>query len=430
LPLTAVLVGMLFGCSPARAKDDQHYVFAHYMVCFAIYGDSLDGYKRELRAAQDAGIDGFVLNVGAWTNNPSYVLRTKTIFQAARDLGTGVDFKLFFSLDMATLRNEYLQEIVRTYANDPCYFHYKGRPVVSTFAGGPSLNWKEDFLKPLRAEGIDVCFVPHFFPHPKITELPDESVIAGHLQQWSDTVDGMFYFGGAGTDVQLTTCNAAYTKVMHAHKKISMASFTPFYWGGWRYFETEGGQGTERQWLSIIKTQPEWVEIVTWNDFNESYICPISEYDIKKNITGLLHPFRYDHTGYLELSKYYIDWYKTGKQPKITKDTLVYIYRSHPKDTVTPDNARPVTARHGNVQDVIYLTTMLTAPAELRVTSGTTKTCIRVKKGIQQTQVPFQVGNQHFELYRKDKCLFTQDGEPISDKITEYNFFSITGVAY
>lgn len=177
--------------------------------------------------------------------------------------------------------------------------------MVSTFAGEQGLDWKGKILDPLRAEGINVCFVPFFYPRPNITELPDEQAVKAHYLKWADTVDGMFYFGAGGTDVQLAASNAAYTKVMHDYHKISMASFTPFYWGnsqsnGRRYFETEGGKGTEVQWLSIIKSQPEWVEIVTWNDFNESYICPINpssaschpalQYHIRAGISAFAWP--------------------------------------------------------------------------------------------------------------------------------------------
>jgi len=80
----------------------KHYVFAHYMVCFAPYGERVEDYKREIQLAQAAGIDGFALNCGAWHNEPHYPRRTKAIYRAAHELGTG--FKLFFSVDFAGLK--------------------------------------------------------------------------------------------------------------------------------------------------------------------------------------------------------------------------------------------------------------------------------------------------------------------------------------
>ena len=50
-----------------------HYVFAHYMVCYATYGESLAAYEREINEAQAAGIDGFALDVGAWSGPDTWL---------------------------------------------------------------------------------------------------------------------------------------------------------------------------------------------------------------------------------------------------------------------------------------------------------------------------------------------------------------------
>src|SRR5215467_1123430 len=50
----------------------SHYVFAHYMVAFATYGESVEGYRREIMEAQAANIDGFALNVGAWDDSQKF----------------------------------------------------------------------------------------------------------------------------------------------------------------------------------------------------------------------------------------------------------------------------------------------------------------------------------------------------------------------
>ncbi|HEY3376749.1 MAG TPA: endo-1,3-alpha-glucanase family glycosylhydrolase, partial [Armatimonadota bacterium] len=261
---------------------------------------------------------------------------------------------------------------------------------------------------------------------------------------WNDTVDGYFFFGAAGNDEQLTACNASYVKAAREDKKLVMASYTPFYWGanqpGRRYYETRGGFGVERQWKSIIETQPDFVEIVTWNDFCESYLCPVE--NLGKLQSFLARPNRPSHAGYLELSKYFIQWYKTGEQPKITKDGLFYVYRPYPKAAIiTPakavdgttgvqDPGKPVTDFAANLPDSLYLTTMLTAPAELRVTSGGTESKYPMAKGLVNVEVPFHAGAQHFALYRNGKEVLTLDGEPIQAAPDHYNFFPLTGFAY
>jgi glucan endo-1,3-alpha-glucosidase len=419
----------------------KHYVFAHYMVCFAPYGERVEDYKREIQLAQAAGIDGFALNCGAWHNEPHYPRRTKAIYRAAHELGTG--FKLFFSVDFAGLKRHppgefesYVLDMVKTYGHHPSQFTVDGRTVVSTFAGGQGIAWKRDILVPLKAAGYDLFLVPFFYPRPRVTELPDEPTVREHYRKWADVVDGMFYFGAAGTAQQLAASNTAYAKVLREAGKVSMCSYSPMYWGAAqpnrRYYETCGGEGTELQWRTIIQQQPDWVEIVTWNDFNESYVCPVAAPGSPDNgrspkAAPSYLKSRSSHAGYLELSRYYIEWYKSGKPPPL-KDALFYFYRRHPKDAVAKED-RPVKALAGLVQDVLYVTTMMTAPAELQVTSGGTKTVHPVKAGIQHVRIPFSCGAQHFTVCRDGKSILTTEGEPIADRIERYDFFPASGFA-
>ena len=217
----------------------------------------------------------------------------------------------------------------------------------------------------MKAAGYDVFLVPFFYPRPNVTELPDEASVRQHFRKWADVVDGMFFFGGAGTAPQLAASNAAYAKVLREAGKLSMCSFSPMYWGSAqpdrRYYETCGGEGTDLQWKSIIQHQPDWVEIVTWNDFSESYICPVavsgrSEGGRPAQSVPPYLKSKSSHAGYLELSRYYIEWYKTGRQPPLN-DALFWFYRVHSKDAVAAKD-RPVKSLHGSVADVLYVTAM------------------------------------------------------------------------
>ncbi len=144
-----------------------------------------------------------------------------------------------------------------------------------------------------------------------------------------------------------------------------MASCSPTYWGcnqttaGRSYFDTLGGEGLVNEWNWIIQHQPDWVEIVTWNDFSEgTYTSPISnpgQYEAQIQM-----PVRYSHAGYLELSKRYISWYKTGVPPAIDQDALYYFYRIHSKNAIATNDI-PVTyfmvgSAPGIIQDAIYHT--------------------------------------------------------------------------
>ncbi|HEY3328561.1 MAG TPA: endo-1,3-alpha-glucanase family glycosylhydrolase [Capsulimonadaceae bacterium] len=431
---------LLISGGKANAADlAKRAVFANYMVCYCTYGETLEGYKREIVEAQAAGIDGFAVNIGSWYNEPYYIRRTNLLFQAAQELGTG--FKYILSLDLATLKPEHIRDIVKAYAKHPNHYQYNGRPLVTTFDGG-SVDWKS-ILRPLKAEGYDLCFVPFFYPNP-VTELPSYDAVKAHFARYNDFCDGYFFFGAAGTADELTAGNAAYNRAAREDGKLVMASYTPYYWGsnqpGRRYFETQGGVGTEKQWKSIIAMQPDFVHIVTWNDFAETYLAPVD--DAGKYDSGLRHPVRHPHAAYYEMLKYFIPWYKTGKEPKIEHDGLFYFYRVHPKaaivkSTTTDAAAKPVSIRsqpatdfHGPIADSVYVSTLLTAPAEIRIKSGGVEVKFQGGKGFNNFETPFHAGDQQFSLYRNGKLLAETTGEAIVAEPTEYDFFPTTGFVY
>lgn len=438
LGLLLVFVAPLTGLA---AKT--HYVFAHYMVCFDTYGGSVAGYEQEIQEAQAAGIDGFILDIGTW-NDPSftyYNTRVAAIFDAAEQLGTG--FKLSFFVEFSNTTN--IINLVETFANRTNTFRYNGDIVLSAWGmnavpslgWGNGVDWTNDVLTPLRQAGYPIFFIPHFWP-PDARELPSYSDAEFLLNQDGSFVNGLLLVACSGLPYQLAECNSNYTAALHAANKTFMATYSPHYWGeaqpteGRRYYETDGGEGTILQWQSLIENQPDWVDLFTWNDFNESTYCsPVT--DPEQPAYGeafLAVPHRYCHAGYLELSKYYITWYKTGRPPQISNDALYYFYRTHPKNAVALDtNDIPVTWWFGDVEDVIYNTVFLTAPAELEVSSGGTLTTNTLPAGISNIRTPFNPGPQWFTLSRGGSNILVSQGPDILSQITNYDFFPASGFA-
>jgi glucan endo-1,3-alpha-glucosidase len=435
IPCFALLCGVAllgvasaaFGQEPAPpSAAPAKKVFAHYMVCHATYGESVEAYQREIKEAQAAGIDGFALNCGAWNKEPHYIRRSKALYEAARKLGTG--FLLFFSADGPPSEGEVV-EMVKSYARHPNQFRVGERVVLSTFTGAKAA-WREKVFAPLKEAGIELFFVPFFYPDP-VSELPNDAAVAKHVQRWAETTDGLFFFGAAGLPKDLAACNASYARHLKAAGKLCMASYTPHYWGmrqpDRRYYESQGGEGTALQWEAILQAQPDWVEIVTWNDWIESsYVSPIE--DPAKTATYLTPGFQKCHAGYLELSKYFIEWYKTGQQPPIRQETLFYFYRTHPKDLLVAGE-KPVTGRHGEVEDVLYLTTLLKEPAQLLVKSGEREVRLEAAAGLRHRRVPFAVGAQHFEVLRNGQRIIQADGPAIEAQVKAYDFVPVGGFA-
>jgi glucan endo-1,3-alpha-glucosidase len=442
-------------------------VFAHYMVCNRDYsgyygagapGSQVTGYEKEILQAQAAGIDGFALNEGSW-NSGNYKNDTLCIFEAAEALNTG--FKLFFSADMTGCSFQEVQQMMTAYANRPNYWHLQqlagtqlvSRPVLSTWGGEgggytAAKGWWENLvLNPLKAAGMNVYFMPGFFTtsadgtqHFDSTPSTIRPEISGLL---TGLADGLFYCPSVGVpiDPARTMLNNAEgnAALYKAAGFGTMSSVSPQYWGskqtsvGRHYMEYNGGEGLAAQWNSIINVQkPNWVEMFTWNDFDEAtYFSPID--DVNKYWPYLAHNapgFYKSHAGALALNQYYVNWFKSGTKPVPTSDSLYYFYRTYPKAAVaTNDSWGRISWFSGDVEDTIYVTTILTAPATLVVTTGSQTRTYPVPAGLSSTRVPFHIGAQSFHLIRQGHSLLSQAGDPILATPTEYNFNYSTGWA-
>jgi len=120
-----------------------------------------------------------------------------------------------------------------------------------------------------------------------VTELPDEPAVREHFRKWAEVVNGIFYFGAAGAAEQLASSNAAYAKVLREASKVCMCSFSPIYWGA---------------------AQPDWVEIVTWHDFYESYVCRVASSDSLDSGLARAKEFHPDMVGSVKCQVWIFLW--------------------------------------------------------------------------------------------------------------------------
>jgi glucan endo-1,3-alpha-glucosidase len=463
-------------CTSAQraSGQNQRLVFAHYMLANFDYisadasnEEIVASYEREIRQAQSIGIDGFALNAGGWLREPRYIRRASAMFEAATRLHSG--FKLFFSVDMCCGNDAAdIADMMRRFASNPryttTYFRYDGKAVLSTFSGsdrGPDF-WHQVLhdleqgshpstsLVPMAldvASGVPssaplrVFFIPAFFWGG---ELPNASAIKSHLSAYKSLIDGAFYWGiagvpGLGYAPDQLSSSHAFAATLHAAGKIYMAPICFQFWGAnhGRYYEYSGYSGMRSMWRDAIDvTHPEWVEIITWNDFVEgTYISPIDDparyvraNDLDESLApaSTLH-FFHSHRGATDLLAYFIAWYKMGREPAIRKDAIYWAYRTQP---LTTKASRTVPIQlHGHVSDVLYVTANLTAPATLRVSFGEQSSSIAVAAGSTDIQLPFATGHiPHIELLRNGLLLASADGEDIISPDPAYaDFYYSTG---
>jgi hypothetical protein len=218
-----------------------------------------------------------------------------------------------------------------------------------------------------------------------------------------------------------------------------MAPICLQFWGAnaHRYYEYGGAAGMRALWPDAINvTHPEWVEIITRNDFIEgTYTSPIDDPNRYPNANFLTasgiplgtRGYFHSHAGATALLSFLIQWYKTGIMPQIKHDAIYYFYRTQPAalDTGNP----PVAHSYGPVADLIYITANLTAPADLRVTTGGVTTITHLSAGSTDTKTPFYAGGPpSFELLRGGRILPAGKAEdPIAAAPKLNDFHDATG---
>jgi formylglycine-generating enzyme required for sulfatase activity len=409
---------MLLVCVAVSAAADQplttprHPVFAHYMVCFGL---DVEMCRQEIELAQRHGIDGFALNCGEWCNVDAqgnlvptrYVTNAETLYEAARQLRSG--FKLFFSPDLSGLRDlpRNMGDMVKRFESHPNQLRWDGKVVLSGWGGSPAAY--ADAVRAIKPQVAELCFVPHVSNERYAMAWSLETVL--NLFHGQPDLDGAFYFACDDSVAGTLRTNATARRATQYLGKLYMAGACAHY-NSANLRDFHGFEGYGAQWDGIIRDAADWVELVTWNDYNED---------------SSLMPYRWkdgwdrelcDHDeSDLDVTGYYSAAFHTGRTPAITQDKLYVMYRDRPvrQSRVWDAKGRrcfdsrtgpwPYDQIHDDVEDRVYVTTFLTAPAELRVRLGRTVKTFAQPAGIGHAWLPMSPGVPQFVLRRDGRTL-------------------------
>jgi len=459
--ILGIIATMTLIATPAHS---QKIVLAHYMVTNQDYqGNTSDAakvsaYEREILQAQAAGYDGFALNCGGWINQTYYITYSTQMFEAAAALNNG--FKLCFSVDMCcgNAAND-AKDMVRRFCNDSRYsgvcLKVNNKFLLTTFSGdGNGTGFWQGVRNDLASgagpvtppagfsassnAAVQITLIPAFFWGG---EVPTQSSVQSGFNQWSGTIDGSFYWGiagvpGSGGSQDQILSSDAYASVVHGGGKLYMAPVCFQFWGANanRYFEYSGYSGLRKMWMDAINTShPDLVEDITWNDFVEgSYVSPIDDPNKYPNANFLQFTnqgFYHSHIGATDLTPFFIQWYKNGAMPAITKDTIFWAYRTHSMN-VNPGNPS-VGSKFGPVSDSVYVTCNLQSAATLKVTFGSTVQTVNVNAGSSDVSVPFTAGfTPNFQLIRGSTTVINANGtDQIQTNPTLNDYYYSTGDA-
>lgn len=410
---TAAATTSISGSSTGPKK-----VFAHFMMGNS-YPMGVSDFAADISAASAVGIDGFALNVGpdSWMAD-----RVAKMYAAA----VGTSFKLFISLDMAVMASDSISELtpwITNYNSHPNQYFYNSKQFVSTFAGesitfglsSAQAGW-ESFKTTLSGLGIDIFFMPSF------TALGPSAAMS------MASNDGAFSWDAwPTTDSEMSTAeDQAY--MSDRAGKLYMAGVSPWFYTHFSYknwiYKSDDLYTT--RWEQLVSLQPDFIEIITWNDYGESsYIGPVdgaTPYDSEINSSAWVSG--YDHTAWISLAQYYITAYKNAAYPAITANKLYWWYRSHPKAATASADPYGKPTNYDWADDNIYLSVMLTQSATVTVTSGGSSQTFSGVAGMNHFQyVGFSAGTPSVSITVNGANVLTVQGAiTITNTPTIYNF--------
>ncbi|KAK8014621.1 Mutanase [Apiospora arundinis] len=338
LPVLAALLG----ASLVEAKA----VFAHYMVGNVPSFSQAD-WEKDIEIAQASGIDGFALNVAAGdtTNNPTSIQKA---FAAAEKK----NFKLFFSFDYegwGAWNAGDVTNYIKQYKTSSAYFLRNGQPLVSTFEGVKNTgDWP----------GIKSATNAFFIPDYSSKGAKDAAAQPG--------IDGLFSWDAwpEGAHDKSSQVDKDYVSALGG--KPYMMPVSPWFFTNLpKYNKNRLWRGDDLwydRWQQVLDVNPEYVEIVTWNDYGEShYIGPLypQQYPVFEYGGA---PYNYvadmPHDGWRAFLPYIIQKYKTGSA-SIAKEGLVSWYRTQPGKACDTGGT-----------DKIFFSALLNSAADVTVSVG------------------------------------------------------------
>jgi hypothetical protein len=349
----------------------------------------------EIKMADSAGIDGFCVDL-LDDEGPAW-LRTLNIIKAAESVD-----KRFFIIPMPDMDGvlaehpEKLIPMVRKLSKESSIYRLPdGRLVLSPYnAQNRPASWWQGQLSTLKAEGIDVAFVPcmQFLDQHWSEFLP----ISYGLTEWGDRT------------VQTVLSAPNHAKSAHASGKLWMMPVSPQDMRPKDCIarEAENTKLYRTMWEQAIREDADWVQVITWNDYSESTeIEPSTE------------------TGYAfyDLTAYYVALFKTGIRPAIRRDAIIAVYRTQTTDAeFTRQKQGFVFIPAGSECNRIEMLAFLSAPATMNINISDKHFELPGQAGLSSICVPLSLGRPRFTISRHNKASLTLDGPWTITKSVEY----------
>jgi hypothetical protein len=370
-------------------------------------------------------LDAFALNLAY--NFPTNNRSLENAFKAANML----DFKLLFSFDYvgngAWPEGDVIA-IINKYKNNPAYYQYNGKPFVSTFEGSSNATDWSTIKK-----YADCFFVPGWSALGAKEALAVAPGVPDGLFSWAAWPEG--------PDAITTAIDSTYMQWLKDSGGLPyMMPVSPWFYtnlpGYNKNWIWNGDSLWYDRWQQVLTLKPEFVEIISWNDYGEShYIGPLhadayATFEIGN--ASYNYAAGYPHDGWRDFLPFVIDIYINGRL-NVKSEGVTAWFRRAPGKACTNGGTMGNTETHGQtlipptdvLKDEVFYSALLHSATNVDVAvdiggvvqDGKWKNTPSDQVGLYHGSVPFDgnTGQVIVTISRRGKTIAEMRGASISD---------------
>jgi hypothetical protein len=332
--------------------------------------------RTEIRQAKAVGIDGFTLNILSFRGRTWASAR---LMMRAADRENFAIMPMFDASSISSSSRRSAAGFARLLSHRSAHT-VRGQAVVSSFlAEAKSPTWWKRFLSQVeRRHRDDVRFIA-VFNNPSTENMTRFARFSWGLGSWGYRNAP----GAAGAPSFADQAHALGARWMHP---VAVQDARP---RSGVYAEAGNTETLRTTWRRAIDDGADLVQIATWNDYSESTsIAP-----------SVAHGW-----AFAELMGYYAEWFRRGSAPTLAGDHVVLTHRTHPWAARAGSGIAPLAPTLGGStvapRDTVEALVILSAPAQVTVTSGSNTRTVTRPAGMSSVIVPLGLGRPTVRIAR------------------------------
>jgi hypothetical protein len=365
-------------------------------------------FETEIRQAMGMGLDGFIWEYhtnstdARWNRLPEMLAAVKAV-----DSG----FRIMLSPDLVkgadTAPEQIINDVMKV-KDEPALYKVDGAIVLAPFsADRKPPAWWDQVRAALAANGVKTVLVPYLAGSP-----------ATKAAEWNNSVYGYASWGNrweSGAEANRKGAGEAHAK---SRVYLATAAFEDIRIYDGRYWEARGSAALRAMMEKSIEGNAEWIGLVTWNDYTESWIGPSRE---RGTAVG-------------DVLAYYSAWFKTGKRPTLVRDALYYFHRSQ-LTTASYDTGKQTVKMYIPYGDPavneVELLAFLAEPATLVITQGNNVQRKDFPAGVASFKAPLLPGTTPaFDIQRNGSTVHkVQSKTPVRSSVSTQDLMYHAGGA-